>query len=954
MKTKLFILISILFTSSVFGNTQNAEALKTELKETLSKVFPSSKFSIENFTPNTSAKSFEGVGTFFGKKNIKFSGAYISESAIGSVNLEFAEKSKIKIKNKNLVKFAGENLSAYLPADLIKTVYLGGLGINLSKTDKNIADLNITLKSRASWQPMSSQSLKINDVNVNFFIKHPNDKNKRVIETKVNGHVVVAGKAIPITGFIPKNKTNLQLTATIPQLQLKESMNIIGGKIGLQDIPIPTTVINLSLKEAKLNVWPNKDEATLDANSNWGTVSSWFKKSTKKQKKLDYVVTINPPKDFKLSKISEKLKVLDAVNLSGQKIVLSSTKVEKEKTSKIPSLAQFKTGLTKGCQLVSKLDLTKLKLDHFLKVKELVVSSPLSSNLSQVKLESTIDKNIQIGDNATLNGITFRLSPSPKNFAIALMGSLQTKLGNDELTFIGGMELVVNNQTMNFVAMMKGEWKNPLGVNGIIMQDLGIQLGGSFGGATILPNFAFSGNLRIGRFSGSATVALDSRRPDKSMISAKLAKLYLSDVINSVIDRKIAKRIPKPLTSALNSIRLNKLYAEVVPTNMTVLEKYYEAGFRMGGNIDFFGINGYANLDINYRTGVYGDGGVDPIDLGAFKLKGANGKPKPGLVIDLQSKGTPKVAINGSVSLLGVTAETDIETVENGLKFMVGGKIFNLFQGKIYASATNLQKLESIYAKVEMQQDLFNFIQNDARKFVEKNIGGAIAKLTDGQNAIRKEERKLASVDREIVAMRQVVVKDQAGDRAKLQKAENDVNNAQKKVNTLQSQINNLEKSKSGKNIIQKAAIETKIKGLQIAKGTAWGVLEGYEQTLKFIRKKVIVNPDLDPRMIGLKSKKGIAIGALKTAEGSLQAIKLTLGLTGNVASFVMKNGPDALVNIKRAHFEGGLGSLSNAKVNLQLELVWLKKSHKVALGFDFNNPQKMIADLGKKLMALK
>jgi hypothetical protein len=237
---------------------------------------------------------------------------------------------------------------------------------------------------------------------------------------------------------------------------------------------------------------------------------------------------------------------------------------------------------------------------------------------------------------------------------------------------------------------------------------------------------------------------------------------------------------------------------------------------------------------------------------------------------------------------------------------------------------------------------------------VEKNIGGAIAKLTDGQNAIRKEERKLASVDREIVAMRQVVVKDQAGDRAKLQKAENDVNNAQKKVNTLQSQINNLEKSKSGKNIIQKAAIETKIKGLQIAKGTAWGVLEGYEQTLKFIRKKVIVNPDLDPRMIGLKSKKGIAIGALKTAEGSLQAIKLTLGLTGNVASFVMKNGPDALVNIKRAHFEGGLGSLRYAKVNLQLELVWLKKSHKVALGFDFNNPQKMIADLGKKLMALK
>ncbi|MEL6988404.1 MAG: hypothetical protein AAGK97_11300, partial [Bacteroidota bacterium] len=521
--------------------------------------------------------------------------------------------------------------------------------------------------------------------------------------------------------------------------------------------------------------------------------------------------------------------LLDKFNLGGQKMVFSSEEKSKKESSKIPSLSEVPTAIKKGASLLANLDLTKLKIDHLIGVKQLVVSSPLTTKLEKINLDANLDTNIPLGEAATLEDVILRLTPSPKNFGVSLLGTVHTKVNGEVLKFTGGVELVLTDQKLNFKAIMDGKWKDPMGAKGLTVSDLGIQLGASFTTAPVLlPNIALSGKLNIGSFSGHGTVAFDTRNPTKSMLSAGFNKLSIWDLASVAIDKEIKRKIPKPMSNALDKAGFKDVELEIVPTSMQVLEKYYDAGFRAEGAIQIAGFRANGLLDINYKNGIYCFAYTDPVDLGVFKLQGANGQKRPGFVIDLQKNRTPKFAVNGAVSLLGLTGMTDIHFVDDGFRFMVGGKVFNLFQGTITASGGNIKEGGQMYAKVEMEQSFFGFVKKDVSAAVKTSTKAGVDKLRGAYSKLKSAEQKVAAWDKEINAKRAEIRKKQSGARAKFDAANKTLSQHQSKVNQLNGQINKLKKEKNAlaKFHPKKAWYETQIKAIQASLLVANGALE--------------------------------------------------------------------------------------------------------------------------------
>jgi len=617
-------------------------------------------------------------------------------------------------------------------------------------------------------------------------------------------------------------------------------------------------------------------------------------------------------------------------------------------------MAQVSTAIKKGCSIVAKIDLTKLKVDHLIGVKNLIVSAPLSSKLDHINLDANIDTDITLGETTKLTGVIFRLKPSPNNFSLSLLGVMDTKVSDDLLKFKGGVEIVLTDQTLNFLAMMQGDWHDPLGAKGLRVSDLGIKVGASFTTApAILPNIALSGNLKIGNFKGDATVAFDTRNPAKSMLSAGFNKLVLYDFVEMIMSDKVKRKIPKDMKKALQNTYFKDAYIEVVPKAIQVLEKNYDAGFRAGGEINVSGFQANGGFDISYDHGIMAKAFIDPMDFGIFKLEGVGNNPRPGFILELRKRKGKKFAVNGAVSLLGLKGETDIHMKENGFEFMVGGKIFNLFQGKITASGGDIKKAEDMYLHVLMENNFFDFLQKDVSKFVKNSTQGGVSKLQGAYNGLSKAEKAVAGWDKKINGKKAEIRKKQSQKRSAYDAAARTFSSWQGTVNKINKEISSLEKAKKQAPWHKKTWYNTKIAANVTAKKSATYSLNIAQKALDGL-KWVNSDPDKDTQVMYLKSQKGISLGAVKSAKALIKTTQDGLGIGGEATAWVLKKGPDGIVNVEKAEFEGKLGLLSKKAVKLKLQVKWLGKRQTLKVAFDFDNTAASITNLSKELMKLQ
>jgi len=956
----LFIGIYFSLINTSFAH-QTADDWESELTTQINKLLPSTTFSFDELVVSTNQKKITGKGTFFKQPNIVFEASINANSTIGTFTAIMPSKAKITISNRELVQLTGKNLFKLIPNALEKSIQLEQFSLLFSKKNKAVQQLNLQFKGFDNWEVLQGSTLALSQIKVNLIIDYPiNKATSRKVKGTLTGLTKIGSKPIQLSAQLTPKKEALILTGETQELNFKNSLVGVIGQSNIRGWDVPNMLFNLQLEKGTLNIAPYQKWIILAANSNWGKINAWTqqkKQVDKDGKKLDYVVTIATPKDFKISKIHSKLKALDRISLANQQIVFSSAKKSKKEAKKVPILKQIKTGIRKGGSIIAKLDVRKLKLEHLLKAKELIVNSPLTAKLDGVVLEAPLEANIQMGPNAKLAEVLFRLKPSPKDFGITLVGVMNTQIGKDELTFKGGMEVDVKSQALNFSALMQGAWQNPLGAKGLVMTNIGIQMGASFTTApVILPNIAITGQLKAGSFKGEAHLAFDTRNPSKSMLAASFNKIGLMDLINLVTSPKIKRNIPRETQKTLQTINMKAVKMEVVPQKMEVLEKIYQAGFRTNGTINIAGFTGDAAMDIDYLNGILAKGSIDPIKKGVFELKGAKGKAKPSFILDLRKGKKAQVGINGLVNLMGIQGETDIVLLPNGFTFKVGGKLFKLFKGDISATGKDLAKIGELGLKVKMENDLLNFIDKETTKFIKNSTKGAVAKLTKAQKTLTKAQKEVSKINKTIKKERAIISKKMTAKRKKYNAAKKKLTAAQKKVKKLNKDIKKLKKQKNalGKHqVVKRSAINSKIIALESTKLTALGALEAAKLVMAGF-KGMNTNPDLHPKIVSLNATKVTALGTLEGAKKTLEGVKWTLGITGNIASYAIEKGANLLINIKKVDFAGKLGKVSGGAVKLNTQLEWMGKKHKIKLNFNLKNPAKSIEALGKQLLKMK
>jgi len=954
--TAFFLSITLILFSSSLTFAKTADEWKETVRIQLNKILPGESFSLESIEyVSVSDKEVRGKGTFFSKSGVGFTVKYDSENSIGLFSAQMPTNSQISLTNAELIRLAGKNLHTLLPDAIKASVALDRFAFHFSKENKNVKQFDLNCIALKNWELFSSANIKLEEIDLDFQVFDPTQKEKRSYRNGLTGLLKIAGREIAVSADLTENKEDLKISGMTGDWGLKSSLQALTNKKKIWDFDMPDFIVDVNLSNVELSFSPYKDLMSLDAVTNLGKVNVWFKQQDKK--KNDYLVTFALHKDAKMSKIHEKLAVIDFVPLGGQKIVLSSAEKTKKETKKIPSLAQVKMGVKKGCSFIASIDLTKLKVDHILGVKELILSSPLTAKLDNIHLDHTLETNLSLGENATLKNVTVRLTPAPKNFALTLLGDMETKADKDNLIFSGGVEIVLAEQKVNFSALMKGTWSNPLGAQGLSVSNLGIQFGASLTTApVILPNVALAGEMKVGKFMGNAAVAFDTRNPSKCMLSVDFDELKMYDLVDLIISDNISKKIPKSMKTALSEAKFRDVFLEAVPINLRVLEKEYKSGVRSGGEIEVSGFKAEGGFDISYQNGIMMRSFVDPVEFLFFKLRGANGQRRPGFLLDLR-KGEKKVfAVNGAVGLLGLEGETDIHFVDKGFQFMVGGKIFGLFAGEITARGTDILKAEEMYLNVKLQNDFFDFIKEDVSGFVKKGTANGVSLLKDAHNAIAKAEKGVQAWDKKIKSKRREIKSKQANYLAAFNTAKSKVEKAEKKVKSLNVQIKDAQKKYDAAakwNIKEKTYQAGRKKAYEASKLTAIGVLKTAQFGLDGL-KWVVSDPDRDPQVITLKANKNVSLKALKTAKNLMSIAQKGLGAGGNATAWILEKGPDAIVDIKKAEFEGQLGLLKGGKVKLKVDVKWLGKIRKLKLDFDFNNPVEAAKELSKELMKIK
>ncbi|MEM9454147.1 MAG: LamG domain-containing protein [Myxococcota bacterium] len=301
--------------------------------------------------------------------------------------------------------------------------------------------------------------------------------------------------------------------------------------------------------------------------------------------------------------------------------------------------------------------------------------------------------------------IGLEISGTPLEPTITLGGDLVVSLKNvvssdfDHLVFTGGIKLQAESisgfLTLNGTGRspkgdlegytQNNEWRDPLGIRGLIIRQLSFQLG-----LTYLPpfidNVGIQGNLRIGDIDGSVGVMVDVNDADQFVVAGHTDRITLIQLMAVTTPPTLAAylALPEALQNQLNNVvdvALEDVKVSIVPSATSIGAVHYrDEGFTVAGDLRVFGWHAEVDANADYKDGVTVRGAMDPINLlgGAFQVTGAHGAPKPFLDVALRLDEF-NVEISSHVTLLGISQDLYFRVDPNdGLYFLLSQRIGDL------------------------------------------------------------------------------------------------------------------------------------------------------------------------------------------------------------------------------------------------------------------------------------
>ena len=651
-------------------------------------------------------------------------------------------------------------------------------------------NISFSGQSATIWEiPIGSKSLEIKDL----FLEISSDKGqdgKRSVSGSFGGTMDLGKNSFQVNSNFPGE---FVLETQIDKIGLSPLLQELGGSEILQGVPIPLSILQAELRDIELSIAPQQKRFQVSATSDLGSVEILIEPKTGGG--LGFSMGITPPATWKFSQIDSALSVLDDLNFSGSTLLVSSTN-DPALNMNLPALGNEPVKVRKGVNFFAQMDMSGLGVDELMDIKSLQVFAAIGTDPRKMVIEARVPGSFPIQDNISFGDITFRLQPSPTEFSVTLLGTLFAKLGDSSLQFIGGLgiKVVPGAFQANLQATMLGTWSNPFGVEGVDVSDVAAELGIAF--PPVRPSVGIAGSLRVGDFTGSVALKFDSANPAKSMLAVAFNRLVLMDVFKTFCPPHVVNTVPNEISQVLNTTQFEDVGIYIVPQPTSIGELQYEQGISLKGKMTIFDLNASAHLKIDQNSGILIDAEMDAINVGdILKITGAGDDPNPSLFLDLRTTSVPEVDITGAIEILGLKREAKVKISDEGFYFLMGGKLFDLFEASIEVEGKDFINGDGISVKATMKNDLFAYLREEATKAIQAAAKEATDELSEAQESLSDAQKEVNRLENSINQMRRTVKRERDRDIKRLQDAQRAVQNEQNKVNGLQRQIDSMRRT---------------------------------------------------------------------------------------------------------------------------------------------------------------
>lgn len=310
-------------------------------------------------------------------------------------------------------------------------------------------------------------------------------------------------------------------------------------------------------------------------------------------------------------------------------------------------------------------------------------------------------------DLVVLKSIAMMVQPGLGSLAAGVKVLLAVRVSDDEtLNLTGGVsvkkgEAGASMTLWGALDAADGEWRNPLGLRGLTIKGLGIEIGA----ATVFPFIAlgFRGEVFLGDALLRAVLAFSFDPADLGSTVLHIASpegINLMALLRALLP---ASFVPP----SLFDVALTDLNFYLAPKGGNIAGKPYAKGAALGGKLNLWGYRAEINGLVDYNSGASLSGAMDRISIkagsvGFIELTGADGQGNPTINIDLNAS-KQGARISGQLKLLDGfhTQRCDVDISSGGFSLELSTRASG-----IYAQA--LVKFDGSSFSLTMAPD-FNF-----------------------------------------------------------------------------------------------------------------------------------------------------------------------------------------------------------------------------------------------------
>ncbi len=832
---------------------------------------------------------------------------------------------------------------------------------------------------------MGNGTLSFNNIKGTLITKNPLGAKK--ITASLEGDFRFGLTTVKSSAAVGSSSRDWVFKGDLENLKVTDVIKSITGSIA--GVPMPDGIIDVGIIRSSFSVAPAKKTFSLFGNASlsgtkFGSIQ--LKIAPRDRSNLGFMVGISPAANFKMAKLDSSLKILDDLKINNFGLVLSSHAAPKGNLEVFKRLGG-NNSIGRGLNFIGAYDLTAINLDELIGVKSIMIRAVVSNSIADLLLEGAINTNIKLGKSATFKRVVFRLKPTPADFKVSMGGELEVKVDKDILTFGAEMAVDLTDQAIAVSGKMKGTWRNPFGAKGLNIGNLWATLGLSFRTSPFpLPEIGIAGELQIKQFKGDMLVFLNANNPTESAIDAGFNKVSLKAVLEEFCNRQTLQTIPQDIRNTVLNVNMEDVRLTVAARPLTLNDKSFSPGFRIKGTAAIGEIAG-ANLDVQVGyEGIDASAGIKKIShLPFFELKGARGKPDPTIRIVAKASTQSKVAISGSATLLGLTAETDMLLNDRGFDLYMRGRIFNVFQAKLAVKGSRIKDGGSFRVSATMEQDFMSYLTKNASEEIDKATKKTQQNITKAQNTITKEQRKLRGLNTNIANMRNTVRAERKRDLDNIRRARqkvvddkrkhfnnivNNIKSINRKIKAANARIAKMKREIANASFPKNSALSLKyapsftkeaaiITAQQSAKTTQQGYKKVANAALIAAEKSVgLVHTlgkktpiDADPRIAGLISSKAIANKSMDAAKLVLEGVKIIGVGTLGAAKWIVQNGPTGVVNITYAHFETKLSAAHGGSIRVRMKGTFAGKPIDKRFTINFKSPLQSVKDFAQSLL---